>query len=59
MSNAIKVAVVTGANKGIGYAVVKDLAKKFDGDVILTGTIQQIDLITNITKISNILLNDV
>ena len=53
MSNAIKVAVVTGANKGIGYAVVKDLAKKFDGDVILTGTIYQIDLITNLIIISN------
>jgi carbonyl reductase 1 len=50
MSNAIKVAVVTGANKGIGYAVVKDLAKKFDGDVILTGTIYH--LITNLTIIN-------
>jgi NAD(P)-dependent dehydrogenase (short-subunit alcohol dehydrogenase family) len=57
MSNAIKVAVVTGANKGIGYAVVKDLAKKFDGDVILTGTIYH--LITNLTIISNSFLNGV
>jgi NAD(P)-dependent dehydrogenase (short-subunit alcohol dehydrogenase family) len=32
-----KVAVVTGSNKGIGYAVVKGLAKQFQGDVILTG----------------------
>jgi carbonyl reductase 1 len=31
-----KVAVVTGSNKGIGYAVVKLLLEKFDGDVFLT-----------------------
>ncbi|XP_076361415.1 carbonyl reductase [NADPH] 3-like isoform X2 [Tachypleus tridentatus] len=31
-----KVAVVTGANRGIGFAVVKSLCKKFQGDVILT-----------------------
>ncbi|ELT94734.1 hypothetical protein CAPTEDRAFT_4988 [Capitella teleta] len=31
-----KVAVVTGSNKGIGYAIVRGLCKKFDGDVILT-----------------------
>ncbi|XP_061197908.1 carbonyl reductase [NADPH] 1-like [Saccostrea echinata] len=31
-----KVAVVTGSNKGIGYAVVRGLCKKFDGDVYLT-----------------------
>ena len=28
---------VTGANKGIGYAVVRGLCKQFDGDVFLTG----------------------
>lgn len=31
-----KVAVVTGSNKGIGYAIVKGLCEKFDGDVYLT-----------------------
>ncbi|CAG2210736.1 CBR1 [Mytilus edulis] len=30
-------AEVTGANKGIGYAVVQALCKQFDGDVLLTG----------------------
>lgn len=33
---AQKIAVVTGANKGIGYAIVKGLAPKFDGLVYLT-----------------------
>lgn len=33
---ATRVAVVTGSNKGIGYAVVKGLCSKFSGDVILT-----------------------
>lgn len=31
-----KVAVVTGANKGIGYAIVKGLCEKFYGNVYLT-----------------------
>ncbi|XP_030635927.1 carbonyl reductase [NADPH] 1 [Chanos chanos] len=31
-----KVAVVTGANKGIGLAVVRSLCKQFTGDVFLT-----------------------
>lgn len=31
-----KVAVVTGSNKGIGFAIVRALCKQFDGDVILT-----------------------
>jgi len=35
MSSA-KVAVVTGGNKGIGYAVVKGLCEKFTGKVYLT-----------------------
>ncbi|CAG2237829.1 CBR1 [Mytilus edulis] len=32
-----RVAIVTGANKGIGSAIVETLCKQFDGDVILTG----------------------
>lgn len=31
-----KLAIVTGSNKGIGYAIVKGLCTKFDGDVYLT-----------------------
>lgn len=31
-----KVAIVTGSNKGIGFAIVKGLLKKFDGVVYLT-----------------------
>lgn len=31
-----KVAVITGSNKGIGYAIVKALCEKFNGDVYLT-----------------------
>lgn len=31
-----KIAVVTGSNKGIGFAIVKALCSKFDGDVLLT-----------------------
>ena len=31
-----KVAIVTGSNKGIGYAIVKGLSKIFDGDLYLT-----------------------
>ena len=30
-----KVAIVTGANKGIGFAVVRKMCKEFSGDVIL------------------------
>lgn len=33
---SVKLAIVTGSNKGIGYAVVKGLCEKFDGDVYLT-----------------------
>ena len=33
----IKVAVVTGSNKGIGHCIVKRLCKEFDGHVYLTG----------------------
>jgi len=35
MSN-VPVAVVTGSNKGIGLAIVRDLCKQFKGDVSLT-----------------------
>ncbi|XP_076838578.1 carbonyl reductase [NADPH] 1 [Brachyhypopomus gauderio] len=31
-----KVALVTGSNKGIGFAVVRSLCKQYDGDVYLT-----------------------
>ncbi|XP_014359075.2 carbonyl reductase [NADPH] 3 [Papilio machaon] len=33
---ASKVAVVTGGNKGIGFAIVRGLCKRFEGDVYLT-----------------------
>ncbi|XP_076467881.1 carbonyl reductase [NADPH] 3-like [Babylonia areolata] len=36
MASSAKVAVVTGSNKGIGFAIVRALCKQFEGDVILT-----------------------
>ncbi|XP_023215227.1 carbonyl reductase [NADPH] 1-like [Centruroides sculpturatus] len=36
-----KVAVVTGGNKGIGFAIVKALCQKFDGHVYLTARDEQ------------------
>ena len=39
MPSQLKVAVVTGSNKGIGFATVRSLAKQFNGDVYLTGNI--------------------
>ena len=33
---ATRLAIVTGGNKGIGYAIVKALCGLFDGDVYLT-----------------------
>ena len=35
--NQLKVAVVTGSNKGIGFFIVKRLCKEFNGHVYLTG----------------------
>ncbi|XP_069126393.1 carbonyl reductase [NADPH] 1-like [Argopecten irradians] len=35
-SGNTRVAVVTGSNKGIGYAIVRGLCKQFQGDVFLT-----------------------
>ena len=32
----MKVAVVTGANKGIGLAIVRAMCKQYDGNVYLT-----------------------
>lgn len=31
-----RVAIVTGANKGIGLAIVRRMCKEFSGDVVLT-----------------------
>ncbi|KAL1788176.1 carbonyl reductase [NADPH] 1 [Sigmodon hispidus] len=36
MSSCSRVAVVTGGNKGIGFAITRDLCRKFSGDVLLT-----------------------
>ena len=36
MSSSTRVALVTGANKGIGFAIVRDLCRQFQGDVVLT-----------------------
>ncbi|XP_028640201.1 carbonyl reductase [NADPH] 1-like [Grammomys surdaster] len=36
MPSSNRVALVTGANKGIGFAITRDLCRKFSGDVILT-----------------------
>lgn len=36
MAHTNKVAIVTGANKGIGLAIVRRMCKEFSGDVILT-----------------------
>ena len=36
MASLTKVAVVTGANKGLGFAIVRNLCKEFSGDVYLT-----------------------
>uniref|UniRef100_A0A452V347 Carbonyl reductase (NADPH) n=1 Tax=Ursus maritimus TaxID=29073 RepID=A0A452V347_URSMA len=36
MASAFGVALVTGANKGIGFAIVQQLCRQFPGDVVLT-----------------------
>ncbi len=36
MASSRKVAIVSGSNKGIGLAIVRQLCKQFDGDVFLT-----------------------
>uniref|UniRef100_A0A2K5HIW4 Carbonyl reductase 1 n=1 Tax=Colobus angolensis palliatus TaxID=336983 RepID=A0A2K5HIW4_COLAP len=36
MKSGIRVALVTGGNKGIGLAIVRDLCRLFSGDVVLT-----------------------
>ncbi|XP_012667401.1 carbonyl reductase [NADPH] 3 isoform X2 [Otolemur garnettii] len=36
MSSCSRVALVTGANKGIGLAIARDLCRQFSGDVVLT-----------------------
>ncbi|XP_003464025.2 carbonyl reductase [NADPH] 3 isoform X2 [Cavia porcellus] len=36
MSSCTRVALVTGANKGIGFAITRELCRRFPGDVVLT-----------------------
>nr|KAF6377427.1 carbonyl reductase 1 [Myotis myotis] len=36
MSSSSRVALVTGGNKGIGFAITRDLCRRFSGDVVLT-----------------------
>ncbi|XP_006104247.1 carbonyl reductase [NADPH] 1 [Myotis lucifugus] len=36
MSSSSRVALVTGGNKGIGFAITRDLCRQFSGDVVLT-----------------------
>ncbi|XP_002721301.4 carbonyl reductase [NADPH] 3 [Oryctolagus cuniculus] len=36
MSSCSRVALVTGANKGVGFAITRDLCRLFSGDVVLT-----------------------
>ncbi|OWK05868.1 CBR1 [Cervus elaphus hippelaphus] len=34
--SSTRVALVTGANKGLGFAITRDLCRRFPGDVVLT-----------------------
>ncbi|XP_021500504.1 carbonyl reductase [NADPH] 1 [Meriones unguiculatus] len=36
MPSSYHIALVTGANKGIGFAITRELCRKFSGDVVLT-----------------------
>ncbi|XP_021111877.1 carbonyl reductase [NADPH] 3-like [Heterocephalus glaber] len=36
MSSIRRVALVTGANKGIGFTIIRELCQGFSGDVVLT-----------------------
>ncbi|XP_004842459.1 carbonyl reductase [NADPH] 3 [Heterocephalus glaber] len=36
MSSCSRVALVTGADKGIGFAITRELCRRFSGDVVLT-----------------------
>ncbi|KAM6161821.1 carbonyl reductase [NADPH] 3 [Erethizon dorsatum] len=36
MSSCTRVALVTGANKGVGFAITRELCRRFPGDVVLT-----------------------
>lgn len=48
-----RVAVVTGSNKGIGYAIVKGLFGKFDGDIVLTSRSEErgLEAVENLKKV--------
>ena len=35
-ANNVRVAIITGGNKGIGLGIVRGMCKQFNGDVILT-----------------------
>ncbi|XP_062030856.1 carbonyl reductase [NADPH] 3-like [Lepus europaeus] len=36
LSSCVHVALVTGANKGVGFAITRDLCRLFSGDMVLT-----------------------